>query len=224
MKRVLTIGDTHCPVMLDDYIDFLVDKYKWWQCDTVVHIGDVVDWESISFHAKRAGTPNPNEEARMARKQVKKLYKAFPKAIVMSGNHDVLPLRNADVIPLPDGMMKSNSEFWETPKWDWKPRYCKHLIDDVIYQHGDGGSQGEWGYVRNAKGNFCSLVQGHAHASFGVHFMATHRQRCFGMAVGWGGDHNTGAMEYGMKFPRKPIVGCGIVLEGKFPILEPMEL
>ena len=47
MARVLVIGDTHCPAMKEGYVDFLKDVQETWDCDTVVHIGDVVDWASI---------------------------------------------------------------------------------------------------------------------------------------------------------------------------------
>ena len=44
MSRVLVIGDTHCPVMIDGYVDFLKDIKRKHKTDAVVHIGDVVDF------------------------------------------------------------------------------------------------------------------------------------------------------------------------------------
>ena len=41
MARVLVVGDTHCPTMHTDYIDFLCDIRDHWECDKGVHIGDM---------------------------------------------------------------------------------------------------------------------------------------------------------------------------------------
>ena len=46
MARVLVVGDTHCPVMMDGY-EFLSEMIDWWDCDRIVHIGDLVDWASM---------------------------------------------------------------------------------------------------------------------------------------------------------------------------------
>ena len=61
-KPVLVIGDTHCPAMLDGYIPFLKKIHKKHGCGRVVHIGDLVDWNSISFHEKNPSMPSPAEE------------------------------------------------------------------------------------------------------------------------------------------------------------------
>ena len=94
-KRVLVIGDTHCPAMLPEYVPFLRDIYKQWSCDTVIHIGDCTDWAAISFHEKNPACASAGDEYTTTLKQVQTLYKAFPKAVVMTGNHDDLPARQA---------------------------------------------------------------------------------------------------------------------------------
>ena len=58
MANVLVIGDTHCPAMLDHYPDFLAEIYEAWDCEKVVHIGDLVDFHGISFHTKEFGIPD----------------------------------------------------------------------------------------------------------------------------------------------------------------------
>ena len=44
------------------------------------------------------------------------------------------------------------------------------------------------------------------------------------MAVGCGVDNKTMAMAYGKNFKNKPIISCGIVVDGKFPVVEYMDL
>ena len=52
MARVLIIADTHCPGMRQGYVDFLKRVADRHAVTRVVHIGDLVDWASISFHEK----------------------------------------------------------------------------------------------------------------------------------------------------------------------------
>ena len=45
--------------------------------------------------------------------------------------------------------------------------------------------------------------------------------RVFGMNVGCGVDHDQLAMYYAIRYNAKPILGCGIVLDGKYAYWEP---
>ena len=85
-KTVLVIGDTHCPAMVDGYVDFLRDVHKRWDCNKVVHIGDIVDNAALSFHLKKPQLKDPLQEYEKAMKQVKQLTKAFPSAELLIGN------------------------------------------------------------------------------------------------------------------------------------------
>jgi predicted phosphodiesterase len=224
MARVLVIGDTHAPAMREDYPDFLMDTYKAWNCDTVVHIGDVVDWGAINYHEKDPSNPSPIEEYRESQKQVSVLYRMFPKAVVMTGNHDSLPKRKATTIGIPAELIRSNGDIWNTPKWDWKPRYAVHEIDNVLYAHGDRGKGGHGAALKNAKEHFKSWVQGHLHGQASVTYFANNDSIIFGMSVGCGIDVDSAAMNYGKKFNQKPLVGCGVVVDGKYGVFEPMTL
>jgi len=59
MARVLIIGDTHCPGMRQGYVDFLNRVADAHGVNRVVHIGDLVEWASISFHEKRPPMNTP---------------------------------------------------------------------------------------------------------------------------------------------------------------------
>ena len=75
MSRVLVIADTHAPCMLDSYPFWLKTIYEQWSCDRVVHIGDLVDWASISYHPKAPSLKNSEAEFEQAMDQVQTLYK-----------------------------------------------------------------------------------------------------------------------------------------------------
>jgi predicted phosphodiesterase len=221
-KRVLVIGDTHCPCMVDGYVDFLRDVHKRWNCTKVVHIGDLVDNAALSFHLKKPQHKNPLDEYNKAMKQVKEITKAFPSAELLVGNHDALPYRWCDEVGIPESMMRDFGSIFALPKrWKVTPRFGQIIIDGVIYQHGDRGKASA---ILNAKAEFCSVVQGHHHSKAGVEWYCNLRSRIMGVQVGCGTDWKHAQMEYGKKYSQKPVVSCGVILEGRTAIVEPMKL
>lgn len=222
MSRVLTIGDTHCPCMIPQYVDFLVETYDTWGCDKVVHIGDLVDNAALSFHLKKPCLKDPVAEYDTAMEQVAELTSAFPEVEFLIGNHDALPWRLCDELGIPAELMRNPNEIWNLPEgWNVHDRFEQLIIDGVIYQHGDCGKSSA---KLNMLAEFTSVVQGHHHSKFGVEYGANRKDRTFGMQVGCGVDRKHMAMEYGKKFNTKPILGCGVVLDGVYGYVEPMIL
>lgn len=220
MARVLVIGDTHCPGMRRGYVDFLKRVADRYSINRVVHIGDLVDWASISFHEKSPGLSNAVTEFGTARRQVASLARAFPKADWMIGNHDALTERQAVTAGLPPQILRDYADMWEVD-WNVHPRFAKHEIDGVTYSHGDSGRGGQHAAYAQAKDNFRSTVIGHFHSQAGVRWWANTEFRVFGMSVGCGIDATKLQFEYGRKIVAKPILGCGVVIDGRRAIFEP---
>lgn len=221
MGKVLTIGDTHAPGMKRGYVQFLqrtADRHK---VDRIVHIGDMVDWGSINYHEKSPALHNASKEFATAFKQVQKLYEAFPDADWMIGNHDALTERQATTIGLPVEVLKDYGELWKVPKWKVHPRFTKLNIDGVLYSHGDSGQGGQDAALKQAKSEFRSSVIGHFHSQAGVRWWANKEYRIFGLSVGCGVDASRLQFDYGKKFTAKPILGCGIVIDGERAFFEP---
>lgn len=220
MARVLVIGDCHCPGMRRGYVDFLKRVADRWETDRVVHIGDLVDLAVLSFHEKHLGLRNAFEEIRAARRQISLLATAFPKADWLIGNHDALTERQAQTVGIPECMLRDHADIWQVP-WSVYPRFTKLVIDGVIYAHGDGGRSGHDAAFAQAKDNFRSTVIGHFHGQAGVKWWANPEFRVFGMSVGCGIDASRLQFEYGRRFAAKPILGCGVVLNGRRAFFEP---
>lgn len=220
MSRVLVIGDVHAPGMRKGYVEFLQRVADTHACNRVVCIGDLVDWASISFHEKSPSLSNAGKEFYQAQKQVAQLAKAFPKADWLIGNHDALTERQAIAVGLPSEVLRDYGDLWGL---DWKvhPRFTKLEIDGAIYSHGDGGRGGQHAAMAQAKDNFKSTVIGHFHSQAGVGWWANKEFRIFGLSVGCGIDVDRLQFEYGRKFPAKPVLGCGVVLNGKRAFFEP---
>lgn len=224
MDRVLAIPDLHIPGMLDTYPDFLWETKKAWKCNRFIFLGDVFNLGALSYHLKHSHEANLDSELDQAREQIKPLAKMFKKAELLLGNHDALTERKAADVGIPGSLLKSYNEVFDLPKtWQWYPRYHQLLIDNVIYQHGDRGAQGQHAAFRNASAEFRSVVQGHLHSQFSIEYLANAKDCIWGMQAGTGVNHDDPIFSYGKSFTRKPIVGCGVIIEGH-PYLERMVL
>ena len=227
--NVLVIGDTHAPCMLPGYVNFLQEQQEEHKCTKVVHIGDVADWASISFHEKTTRLKNADEEFEKAFEQVQEIREAFPRLTWLIGNHDCLTLRQGIAAGLPEKVLKSYNKLWEVPHWKVIPRFGHTLIDGVLYQHGDRGKGGLQAALTNAKAEFRSVVQGHHHSLGFCAYAANERKteeggRIFGLQTGCGVSHDREAQAYGKKYNAKPLIGCGIVKKGLKGYFEPMEI
>ncbi len=220
MARVLVISDTHCPGMRRGYVDFLKRVADTYAITRVVHIGDLVDWASISYHEKSPGLSNATKEFENARRQVASLSKAFPNADWLIGNHDALTERQAVSAGLPPQILRDYADLWGVD-WTVHPRFSKLTIDGVIYAHGEGGRGGQDAAFKQAKDNFRSTVIGHFHGQAGVRWWANPEFRVFGLSVGCGIDASRLQFEYGRRITAKPILGCGVVINGRRAFFEP---
>lgn len=213
-SRVLVVGDLHLPFTLEGYLKHCIDTYKKYDCNTVVFIGDVIDLHFSSYHETSTEGLGATDELKKSITMVKKWYKAFPNAYVTIGNHDALIYRKAMSAGISRKWIQDFSVVLKTPGWKWVPEI---VIDDVIYIHGTNNA-----YTKT-KQNLMSTVQGHLHSLAGIQFYVGTRTRIFGFQVGCGVNMKSYAMEYGKSFP-KPVISCGVVIDGLHPYLEVMNL
>ena len=176
MSRVLTIGDIHEPVSHPGYLQFCQDLYYEWNCDTVVWIGDVSDFQAISFHAANPMCPGPDDEYTLAKQKIQKWYKAFEhakKKKICIGNHDERVIRLAESVNIPSKFLRDYKEIWKTPKWEWDH---EHIIDGVYYFHGTamGGVHPAWNAAAKM---LMPVVMGHLHSRSGKRLHQCRSQR-----------------------------------------------
>lgn len=220
--RVLVIGDTHIPFEHPRYFEFIRQTYDEFTCDTVVHIGDLVDNHAISYHEHNPDGLSPGDELKQAIRVLEtKWYKYFPNVRVCMGNHDELIYRKGVTNGLPKSAFLPINQLLHAPSgWVWD---FTHELDHVLYQHGTGTS-GKTAHITRSLGNRQSTVIGHVHSHAGVAYTASQKDLIFGMNVGCGLNIRSYAMLYGKDFVNRPTLGCGIVLEGKQAIFVPMNL
>jgi UDP-2,3-diacylglucosamine pyrophosphatase LpxH len=215
-RNVLIIGDLHLPFEIDEYFDFIVEQYEKWNCTDVVLIGDIIDNHYSSYHETSPDGMGAGQELEIAINKLKKWYQKFPKATVIIGNHDRLVYRKAFTSGISSKWIKEYREVLEVPNWEFVEDY---VLDEVLYVHGDGPTA-----RTKMKNEMQSVVCGHRHSEQYVEFAVNPQQRIFGMQVGCGVDRTSYAMAYGKHF-KKPIIGCGLVLNnGLTPIVIAAEL
>lgn len=221
MAIVGIIGDTHVPYELEGYLEFCQNVFSAYGVDTVVHIGDLIDHHSLSFHQSEPMLKGANCEMIDARERLQEWYKAFPKLTLIHGNHDLIPQRQLKNIGMDaEVWMKPLKDVYEMPKgWVLEDEI---EIDDVLYHHGHT-ALGVNGFRKDAEMRMQSTVTGHNHSNAGISATATRNRLVWGLAVGCGVDNKQMAFAYGRQFPRKPIVACGVVIHG-VPIIEYMDL
>lgn len=207
-RNVLVIGDTHIPFCHKNYLKFCQRINKHFKCAEVVHIGDLVDNHSISYHEHSPELWSPLKEMEETDKLLKKWFKAFPKLKLCKGNHDSLVDRKGKTVGLPRRCFQPFREIWNLPK-GWQDDF-EFVIDDVLYKHGTGYA-GKYSHIQAAMDSRMSTVIGHTHSVCGVEYMANERQIIFGMNVGSGISRKSIAFAYGKDFKRKPIIACGVV-------------
>lgn len=149
----------------------------------------------------------------LSKEALKILYKMFPQATVCIGNHDNRYKKIANLSGILDEMLKDLPDLFESPVgWDWVD---KAEIDGIIYEHGEmyRGQDPIYDAVRTSGK---SVVFGHYHSTLGVQWMKGHNQEeRFAMCSGCGIDFFQYAFRYAKFSKKKPILGCGVILEGE---------
>tara|TARA_R110001632_G_scaffold179628_1_gene299508 strand:- start:214 stop:921 length:708 start_codon:yes stop_codon:yes gene_type:complete len=203
-RRILVIGDLHCPFEKEGYFEFCLETYDRFNCNQVVFIGDLVDSHATSRHETDPDGMSAKTELERAIEDLQKWREAFGVATVIVGNHDRVVMRRAFSSSIPSMWIKSFNEVLGT-SWDWTERA---EFDGVQYVHGEGGTA-----RTKAKNDLQSTVQGHIHTQAYVEHFCGNRSRIWAMQVGCGLDRDSYAAAYSKHY-KKQAIGCGVVIGG----------
>jgi len=213
-NNVLIIGDLHHPFTVPGYLEFVLETQNTFNAGTVIFIGDIADFHYSSFHPIEPEALGCETEYEKMLQALKPWQEAFPVARITYGNHDLIPYRKGYAGGLSTRMMKSWRDLFNAPKdWTFGERF---IINDVMYIHGTNSAIPRMVQAR------ISVVQGHLHSQQYVHWSQSEINRLFAMQVGCGIDADSWAFNYGKSFPKKPVLGCGVVLDsGRVPLVIP---
>ena len=220
-KSILVISDQHAPYHHIDTLNFLSAIKKKYKPDTVVNIGDEMDWHSISFHDSHPGLYSPSHELKIARQFFKDLEKLFPKQYVMDSNHGSLVFRKATRYGLPHEVFKSYNHMLGVGKgWTWH--------EDLILKASNGQKiyfcHGKYKDVLKVAQQYgMCTVQGHYHTCYKIDYWSNPNELLWGTQVGCLINMKSLAFEYNKLQKSRPVIGTGIIIDG-LPKLIPMVL
>ncbi len=211
MARIGVIGDTHLKAVRPGYREFCADEFDKHKVDTVVHIGDLVDWHAVSFHAKQPELPGMADEYYMAYEAVQEWQNTFPVVKWCIGNHDERPARKAMEAGMAEFVLKPYNELWGLQEWEMDFEF---ILDGTKFVHGTGvsGVHPAWNLMNKSKMN---IVMGHCHSRAGTKWSMNPERRFFCMDVGCGINEREYQFAYGKNLPERPILACGLVLDGQ---------
>lgn len=216
--NVIFIADLHAPWILEGYLDWCKEQQIKYDCGTVIFSGDIIDSGAWSYHEHDPDGLGVKDELEAAKTQLNKAYEMYPQAICLLGNHDLLISRKAKTAGLSQSFIKDFGDVIGAPKsWKFVHEYSK---DRVKYIHGSTGDA-----FKRAVDSRQSICQGHLHSKTFVQWSVSEKDAIFGLQVGAGFDRDKYAFDYAKPFAKKPIIGCGIILDkGTTPFVKIMPL
>lgn len=221
-RCILHIPDQHHPYEHPDMLAFLAAVAAAFPIDLVVNAGDETDYHGLSFHDSDPNLDSAGVELEKARKKIDKLHTLFPQQLVCNSNHGSMVYRKAKHHGIPVQALKRYRDVLfpqhGAPGWSWADHwYINTPLGPLRVQHQSSNPLGDAAHHR------CNLLVGHNHSKFNVEYTASEDYLYWAGTGGWLGDIKSYAFAYGKLFPKRPIVGCTVVLEGR-PMLIPMVL
>lgn len=219
-ERVLVISDLHIPYHHKDSFKFLEEVKKQFRPDTVINIGDLLDFHAISFHEHNPDLPSIGDELTVAKSYIKELESIFPEVTEVHSNHSSLVYRRAIKYGMSAQFLRPYGEFLGTKKWQWVDDMTLKLSNGkkVYFTHGKSAD-----ILKVSQTMGMSAVQGHYHTKFCISYWANPDDLYWGMNVGCLINQKSMAFSYAKNFNTRFVLGCGIILNG-VPRLLPMVL
>lgn len=217
-ERILVISDTHCPYNHMDTIKFLSaikDKYS---PDKIIHIGDEVDFHAMSFHPSDASLYSAGDELKKAREVIWQIEELFPRVTVIESNHGSLAYRKALVSGIPKEILRPYKSVLDVKHWKWVP-YLEMTLPNKQPCYFVHGLSANTRTLMTSK--MMSAIQGHYHEKFEIVYQGNGERLNFGMTVGCLIDDNSMAFHYNKVFAKRPIIGCGMIIDSQ-PKLIPL--
>lgn len=221
MSNVLVIPDLHEPFCHRDALAFCEEIENQFLTDKVVFLGDELDFHAVSNYDMDPDGLSPGKELSKGIRKLEKWMEAFPEAKICTSNHTMRPWNKMFASGLPKRLQPKIEDVLGAPQgWKWAD---SHVIDGVVYEHGDAQRGGKYPHANLAYKNMMPTVCGHHHGVFGIHWHRTPYKLIFGMAVGCLLNEKSYAARYAKKLKKKPILGAAVVQDGH-PVLIRMRL
>lgn len=213
-KKILVLPDIHLPWANWDAIKQAKRWYDIHKPDLVVCLGDITDQKIWSRWSKDVDDVSPSEEFKQAQAGMLKLYKMFPKMVILRGNHDQRILGKAVEAGIPAEMFRDVNEIFNFRGWTWVSPSEKFIVNTqrgpILFVHGDeqGGTVAQKSRILGI--NVC---QGHTHR-VSITYTTSLKRSIWGAEFGCIMDINSKAAKYAAPNPVGVTVGFGVIKWG----------
>lgn len=219
---ILHIPDQHAPYAHQDALAFLAAVKAAFPIDLVVNAGDEADYHALSFHDSDPNLDSAGTELEKARVWLDDLHSTFPEQLVCSSNHGSLVYRKAKHSGIPVQVLKRYRDILfpthGAKRWSWADRwFVRTPLGEVLFRHSSSNP------LADAAHNRCNMLVGHMHSKLEVQYSRSEDFTYWGATGGCLVDDTALAFAYGKLVPRKPVLGCTIIMEGR-PMPIPMIL
>jgi hypothetical protein len=218
MSRILVLPDLQVPFQHKYSLQFLKRVRDQYKTDTVICVGDEADACALSKYPKDPDGMSAGDELRKTRRALKPFYEAFPDVLVCNSNHQQRLYKRAYEAGIPRELIVGYGAYLCAPRgWRWADGWT---VGGIRFEHGDRASGALTG-PKLIDANHRSTVYGHHHSTAGLGYVRKGTLTLFWMNVGCLIDENSYAMSYTKMSRTKPVLSCGVVIDG-IPNLVPM--
>jgi transposase len=220
-SRILVISDMHIPYHHPRMIDWLAGLKEKYNPTRIICMGDELDKHALSYHESSPDLYSAGHELEASKKVIKALHDMFPEMDILESNHGSLHLRKAMTAGIPKAYIKSYNEILGVSEgWQWHHDLIITLPNGQPCYFTHGKSQNG---LRLSQNMAMNVVQGHHHSEFNISYWSNPLSLFWSMQVGCLVDDKSLAMAYNKLTMKRPIIGTGLIIDGK-PVLETMEL
>ena len=140
---------------------------------------------------------------------------------LVESNHGSMVYRKGKHHGIPRKYLRDYGEILEAPKgWEWHDNLTLELPNGQLLFVTHGVRKNG---IKLAQQMGCNTIQGHYHTEFNINYASSPSQLYWSMQVGCMIDDKSMAFHYNKTTAIRPIIGCGMVLDGQ-PLLLPMVL
>lgn len=222
-RSIVVMPDLHAPYHHKHALAFMQMVKDRFKPDLVINLGDEADKHAMSFHDSDPNLKSAGDELEATKPVLAALHKIFPRMLLCDSNHGSMHYRKAKAHGMPVQYLKSYREILlpgiKSNGWQWAESWrVRTPMGDVLFKHQPSGP-----ILTDASHNQCNLVVGHHHGKFSIEYGASSARLYWGGFFGCLIDKDSLAFAYGKHTMYKPILGCGVIVNG-VPTLIPMLL
>lgn len=222
-RSIVVMPDLHAPYHHKHALAFMAAVKARFKPDLVINLGDEADKHAMSFHDSDPNLKSAGDELEATKPVIAELHKLFPHMLLCDSNHGSMHYRKAKAHGMPVQYLKAYREILlpgiNSKGWQWAENWrVRTPMGEVLFKHQASGA-----ILIDASHNQCNLVVGHHHGKFTIEYGASSARLYWGAFFGCLIDKDSLAFAYGKHTMYKPILGCGVIING-IPTLIPMLL